>query len=748
MADINLGHATAYGYARSKGFSGTEEEFAQLMANYGTVGQTATQAAQTATTKASEAASSASNAASSATNAANSAQEAADIVESIIDDTLTQEGKAADAKVAGDRIGELKDDLTDLDGVIGNYIYSVIPSAGRSYVHIPIADSVPTGTTIYAQALTVPADVDYILLIGQYSGQRNLIDLEDGEPHLYTTVLTYTNVEVLYHLTTPADGNTKYSVVCIKSDDPASIAKDLFETKTEIAKTSALVDSPFAVEISNKFKGIVAFEFLITDPTDASFSAINNQQYRVTNIYYKDAFYLYMSLQRYADGSWSDYDSVLIFLADAPTETALMVLDSSYGRFRVAIIPGLMTAGRATSVEYLIKNTAVNPFITKLQSDLGKYVPYDSYVVKDTISNRVTVKKDGTGDFTTISAAYAAINKKSSFFNQYEICVYPGTYNEINLICPPYTHTHGMFPNTVTVTSEGETGTLPVFDQKSFPSKLSNMKIVSATGYCIHVDNPLIHSVVNRGLYCKKVYSLDVSDFRWRSISQSAIIGMGAQPSGMNVIFDGCVFEDGAVTCHSASSADNNADYYLAFNNCTLVNAQFQLSKAGNTGASTWGNLLCEINNLKTARGQSEPGIWLTYGEAVTGLPYNFGWQIIGGNINTAIGFYKFYDSSAPDCWENIHLTEKSYIQAKAAITKGQWITDGMIPATANEKAHNIIGVALENASSGDTCQIWSGNAFMLSGANGEYGIGSDGNLSASATEKIGKIISNVFYRY
>lgn len=113
MADINLGHATAYGYARSKGFSGTEEEFAQLMANYGTVGQTATQAAQTATTKASEAASSASNAALSATNAANSAQEAADIVENIIDDTLTQEGKAADAKVTGDRIGELRDDLHD-----------------------------------------------------------------------------------------------------------------------------------------------------------------------------------------------------------------------------------------------------------------------------------------------------------------------------------------------------------------------------------------------------------------------------------------------------------------------------------------------------------------------------------------------------------------------------------------------------------------------------------------------------------
>lgn len=132
MADINLGHATAYGYARSKGYSGTEEEYAQLMANYGTVGQTATQAAQTATTKASEAASSASNAALSATNAANSAQEAVDIVENIIDDTLTVSGKAADAKVTGDEINNLKDDLSG--GTTETSFYSVEQGSGAAAV--------------------------------------------------------------------------------------------------------------------------------------------------------------------------------------------------------------------------------------------------------------------------------------------------------------------------------------------------------------------------------------------------------------------------------------------------------------------------------------------------------------------------------------------------------------------------------------------------------------------------------------
>ena len=87
----NLGGVTAYAYARSKGYTGTEDEFAQLMANYATVGQAAEEAAeqaiaaeinaesaaQTATTKASEASSSATSASSSASAAATSETNAA-----------------------------------------------------------------------------------------------------------------------------------------------------------------------------------------------------------------------------------------------------------------------------------------------------------------------------------------------------------------------------------------------------------------------------------------------------------------------------------------------------------------------------------------------------------------------------------------------------------------------------------------------------------------------------------------------
>lgn len=187
----DLGAVTAYAAAVEKGYTGTEEEFATLMASYATVAEaaaesaesasqsaesasasasTATQkaseattaaqtatakaeetqadadaaaldasqalsAASTATSKASEAAQSASDAVTaktaaqtaqtaaegSATTAQTAAQtattKAAEAAESArtltIDATLTQSGQAADAKVVGDKVDDLKSDLNE-----------------------------------------------------------------------------------------------------------------------------------------------------------------------------------------------------------------------------------------------------------------------------------------------------------------------------------------------------------------------------------------------------------------------------------------------------------------------------------------------------------------------------------------------------------------------------------------------------------------------------------------------------------
>lgn len=48
MIDKNLGHVTAYAYAVEKGYTGTEEEFAELMASYATVAESAAESAEQA----------------------------------------------------------------------------------------------------------------------------------------------------------------------------------------------------------------------------------------------------------------------------------------------------------------------------------------------------------------------------------------------------------------------------------------------------------------------------------------------------------------------------------------------------------------------------------------------------------------------------------------------------------------------------------------------------------------------------
>ena len=100
MSDFNLGTVTAYGYAKDKGYTGTEDDFAALMASYADVAEQAAESAEqaaasatTATAKASEAAQSATAAASSKT-AAETAQGGA---ETAAQTATTKAGEASTA---------------------------------------------------------------------------------------------------------------------------------------------------------------------------------------------------------------------------------------------------------------------------------------------------------------------------------------------------------------------------------------------------------------------------------------------------------------------------------------------------------------------------------------------------------------------------------------------------------------------------------------------------------------------------
>ena len=112
MITQDLGIATAYGYAKSKGYTGTEVEFAELMASYADVGQTAVDAkdaavaaktaAQTAATTATNKASEATTAATTATTKAGEASTSASTATSAKDDAVSAKTAAQTAQTGAE----------------------------------------------------------------------------------------------------------------------------------------------------------------------------------------------------------------------------------------------------------------------------------------------------------------------------------------------------------------------------------------------------------------------------------------------------------------------------------------------------------------------------------------------------------------------------------------------------------------------------------------------------------------------
>lgn len=261
-----------------------------------------------------------------------------------------------------------------------------------------------------------------------------------------------------------------------------------------------------------------------------------------------------------------------------------------------------------------------NKFLKSVYFPSGVEADNSGYDIKDNINSRIIVDCLGNGDVTTIAAAYSLIN--DSYINkQYEIAICPGIYNEQNLIPPPFTHTHGIKPNTVVVHSQGFDGTLPVFDQRNSSSKLSNMKIISYTGYCIHYDYKLNRATLkNENLHLKQT-------------TTNAVIGGGSFQYGTHFNWKNIIIEGGAVACHTNVNA-NYENTHLVFENCKLLDGVIAL---GNVGG--FGHCVCEINGLVTPKGNRSLQLFTSNLRTLdlpnTYFANNFEWQVIGGgNVN------------------------------------------------------------------------------------------------------------------
>lgn len=174
MSDFNLGTVTAYGYAKDKGYTGTEDEFAELMASYADVAEQAAESATQAAASATTATTKAGEASTSATTATNKATEATTAA-------TTATGKATEAAgsatTATTKAGEASTSATN-----------AAASATRAQ---EILDSIPAD---YSQ---LSEDVDTLKDGLSYSDR--MLDLYSGFKPIY--------FENGYYYTTPSVGS-------------------------------------------------------------------------------------------------------------------------------------------------------------------------------------------------------------------------------------------------------------------------------------------------------------------------------------------------------------------------------------------------------------------------------------------------------------------------------------------------------------------------------------------------------------
>lgn len=295
----DLGIATAYGYAVSKGYTGTEEEFSELMASYATVAEEAQEAAEqatqavqtaqaavnTATTKAGEAATSASGAATSASQAGQSATAAAGLAS-------TASAKAAEA-------GTSATNAAASETVATQAAQTATTKAGEASASATAASQSATAAAGSASdasddadraetaAESVSAAAEQIATNTADIGALKTYSSSTAECKRYFPIVA--NIPVVFRPISAANTSTKMNIYGINNDDTNSLLIG------QVALNNTVIVTPTAA-----YKGIR----VITSPyNDVPFSFgfvqnVNGLEYRVD------------MLQEIADTAKSNTDAV------------------------------------------------------------------------------------------------------------------------------------------------------------------------------------------------------------------------------------------------------------------------------------------------------------------------------------------------------------------------------------------------------------------------------------------------------
>lgn len=333
----NLGTVTAYGYAKSKGYTGTEEEFAELMADYATVGQQAAESAQEAAASAqgaqaakdaaevaaSSAQASGSAAASSASAAATAAQAASSSATAA---STAQQGAAAAQEAAVSAQGAAEQAATAA-GTAKNAAQTAQQSAEDAKVGAVTAQGQAEQAASSAQASAQEAQsyaAAYYALLPTDEASGPVASFTDGAGGIPVKDLTVQIAPVQSGSGDPSPDNVR----------PISgwTGASLTHTGTNMLGGAALRDAvkasmPSATDFPEEAYILFGAAAQTAQPISAGLRFKDNTQYTFFLSIYKESSTPSNLVVRYTDGTLTDIPGV-----SAVNQKELIVFTSAAGK--------------------------------------------------------------------------------------------------------------------------------------------------------------------------------------------------------------------------------------------------------------------------------------------------------------------------------------------------------------------------------------------------------------------------------
>lgn len=610
-----------------------------------------------------------------------------------VDATLTTSGKAADAKKTGDEIADLKADLSLFSGY-QNYALTL----GKYYATNGQTVNIDTPSSNAGwKSCVVPCSEGDVFTITGHSGSspRLWCFVDASESTTAATVLSVaiaSKAETNGKITAPA--NVTHLVCNFNKDYDAKLEKG----ETFPSAMSRIANEESALQrIANSVFTTDAQEFSFI--LDANIYVTGYEKVGIDYFWYNSSahpnYETYIRLRGFKNNVWEAFTG--FYRTEEPVNRPDIEKVSVDGVFDLLINWNMVGESFNNKTRPEFKSML---FTEQLVSE--DHIA--DYAVKDTTAHIVHVASDGSGDYTTLTAAYAGITD-SSFDNQYEIIVHDGTYLEQYLTPPPYTHTHGTKADQVIISSVG----LPYYDAISDwasvfqilnTCKLSNMTIVSGTKYCIHEDSARLSKQL---VICE---NLIVHQTKAHNVSA---VGNGTQFGGTLYIYRNCAFINGYFVNHTNTVMEPGANQYTILESCKFIDGSIVLSSATTTIEGLQGLYVFEINNCLFP--VDKKAVLIRFGDPITGLSApNNPWTLCGsGNQNFGVGFDNSHDTDYTDCWDAVNTVEKTFVKASESITKDDYVTaDGHV--TTQSGAY---GIAVKSGSIGDYVPVWTGYIYQ-----------------------------------